>query len=45
MDFLTLYARYLDQGYSEVAATRLADDGGYTDECDYYDNQEGWWFD
>jgi hypothetical protein len=41
MDFLSLYERYLDQGYSEFAAARLA---GETDNYwEYEEEQESWW--
>ena len=35
MDWVTLYNRYLEQGYSEVPARRLA--GECDNDWDYYD--------
>ena len=41
MDFFTLYMRYLEEGYSEASARRLAGEQDCDDE--YYDEQESWW--
>ena len=43
MDFLTLYARYLDEGYEEPTAARLAGETAYDVDSDFSDSQDGWW--